>query len=302
MPWLCRVPGTRVQSKITGHQSGTRRVPITMKPIHPINLTRHFAQIEADSKLAKFRSHLKDQGLFLGKRVVQLESGDIKTIPVLRQDPKALRNRNRLSKVTREQERERQAIVKLQLNQTEPIPGYGEWLLSNKRSPRSPSREETERISLSESQESLGKARYESLPSQDRWLLNYYPATEKLILQNKLSGLPYRNHSLQRGAQKFGFRAKERLARNRLTRTGFRAGGFQLINALASSQQRNSRLRKPRPTKIDRSTLMEEIRKSGSATPKVRKSPIVEDSGKEGPLKIDTETNQGAKGGEASSS
>lgn len=305
IPWLCRIAGSRVQLKVTGHQSGVRRVPITMKPIHPINLTRHYAQIEAESRLVKIRSYLKAQGLFLGRRVVQLESGETKTIPVLRQDPKALQTRNRASKTAREQERERQAALKSQLNQAEPIPSYAEWLLSNKQSPRSASQQESGRTRLSESRERLGKAQYESLPPQDRWVLNYYPATEKLILQNKLSALPYRNQSVQRGARKFGFRAKERLARNRLTRTGFRAGGFRLINALVSSKRRNSRLRKPRPTKMDRLTLMKEImefRKREPGKRKVTESPILEDSGNEEPLKLDTGTNQGAKTGKASHS
>ena len=303
-PWLCRIAGSRVQLKVTGHQSGERRVPITMKPVHPINLTRHYAQIEAESRLVKIRSYLKAQGLYLGKRVVQLDSGETKTIPVLRQDPKALQTRNRASKTAREQQRERQAALKSQLNQAEPIPSYAEWLLSNKQSPRSASQqEESGRTRLSDSQERLGKAHYESLPPQDRWLLNYYPATEKLILQNKLSTLPYRNQSVQRGTQKFGFRAKERLARNRLTRTGFRAGGFRLINALASLKRRNSRLRKPRPPKMDRLTVIKEImdfRKRELSKRKVMESPNLEDSGNEEALKLDTGTNQGEKSGEAS--
>lgn len=306
IPWLCRVAGTRVNLQITGHQSGVRRVPITTKPLHPINLTRHYAQIEAESRIVKYHAYLKEQGLYLGKQVVQLDSGEIKTIPVIRQDPKALQTRNRDSKATREQERERRTALKSQSNQAEPIPSYAEWLLSNKKTPRSASQEEPSRqTSVSDFREKLGKAQYESLPPRDRWLLNYYPATEKLILQGKIPRLPYRNQFVQRGARKFGFRAKERLARNELTRTGFRAGGFRLVNALAASKRWKFRPKKLHPTRMNRLTLMEEmmeLRRMKSEKGKGRELPILEDSGKEESLKVDTGTTEGGKGGETSSS
>jgi len=311
MPWLCRIAASRVQLQVTGHKSGERRVPITKKPTHPSNLARHFAEIEAENKLNRFKEYLKNKGLLLDKRVVELGDGEIKMIPVLRQDPKAMRKQARARQTEWERERERQEALRTQTENENPIKSYGEWLSQENKKPRrgekQPDNKLSEEAPSSSFRDTLGESRYKSLPPQTRWLLNHYPATQELILQNKIKSLPYRNSLAKkaRGALKFGFVARERLATSQLARAGLRAGGFQLRNAIEWSRQRKVQPRKLYPGKFDSRTVTEDVidaKKGKLEKVSVDGVSKVDGSGKEETVKVSGGMTSESKGVEASSS